>query len=139
MMRQSSTSNRLSQGQRKPPCHVTRLSGHACKRPGCRAWRRCLTCSAIRNAASAPCTLPAVAATTNVSADHLAALGPTLTDIAAHKAGIIKPGTPVVTAASDDVFSVIAEEARQQDAPLARVVEGQTYQVRSMDRSSTVF
>lgn len=82
---------------------------------------------------------PAVAAITNVSADHIAALGPTLNDIAAHKAGIIKPGTPVVTAASDAVLPVIAAEAQQQGAPLSRAVEGQTWRVRAMDHNGTVF
>lgn len=82
---------------------------------------------------------PAVAAITNVSADHLAALGPTLADIAAHKAGIIKPVAPVITAASGDVLPVIEAEARQQGAPLRRVTEGDTYRVRSMDRDGVVF
>lgn len=82
---------------------------------------------------------PAVAAITNVSEDHIVSLGPTLADIAAHKAGIIKPGVPVVTAASDAVLPVIAAEAQQQGAPLYRAVEGQTWRVRSMDRAGTIF
>lgn len=41
---------------------------------------------------------PDVVALTNVSLDHVQLLGPTLRDIAREKAGIIKPGAPVVTA-----------------------------------------
>lgn len=40
---------------------------------------------------------PTACAITSIGLDHLGALGPTLADIAWHKAGIIKPGAPVVT------------------------------------------
>jgi dihydrofolate synthase/folylpolyglutamate synthase len=39
---------------------------------------------------------PLLSIITNISFDHVALLGPTLTDIAREKAGIIKPGVPVV-------------------------------------------
>ena len=42
---------------------------------------------------------PLVAVITNVGHDHLTFLGPTLADVAYHKAGVIKPGVPAVTAA----------------------------------------
>ncbi len=41
---------------------------------------------------------PAVCAITNISLDHTQLLGDTLAEIAAEKAAIIKPGTPVVSA-----------------------------------------
>jgi len=41
---------------------------------------------------------PEVCIITNIGLDHQQYLGPTLTDIAMEKAGIIKPGVPVVTA-----------------------------------------
>jgi dihydrofolate synthase/folylpolyglutamate synthase len=40
---------------------------------------------------------PDVSVITSISYDHTAQLGPTLSDIAAEKSGIIKPGVPVVT------------------------------------------
>ncbi|WP_125703071.1 bifunctional folylpolyglutamate synthase/dihydrofolate synthase [Lacticaseibacillus daqingensis] len=42
---------------------------------------------------------PLVSVITSVGLDHAALLGHTLTSVATHKAGIIKPGRPVVTAA----------------------------------------
>ncbi|MHB8595110.1 MAG: bifunctional folylpolyglutamate synthase/dihydrofolate synthase, partial [Acidimicrobiales bacterium] len=44
---------------------------------------------------------PEVAVVTNVSYDHVEILGPTLADIAAEKAGIIKPGCQVVIGETD--------------------------------------
>jgi len=56
---------------------------------------------------------PAVAAVTNVSYDHVEILGPTLADIAAEKAGIIKPGCRVVLGETEpellELFSSAAE------------------------------
>lgn len=43
---------------------------------------------------------PRVAVITSISFDHVAQLGPSLTDIAWAKAGIIKPGRPVVSGAT---------------------------------------
>lgn len=56
---------------------------------------------------------PAVAAVTNVSYDHVDILGPALADIAAEKAGIIKPGSQVVIGETHpellEVFTSAAE------------------------------
>jgi dihydrofolate synthase/folylpolyglutamate synthase len=58
---------------------------------------------------------PAVAAVTNVSYDHVEILGPTLADIAAEKAGIIKAGCTAVLGENRpellEVFTKAAEEA----------------------------
>jgi len=58
---------------------------------------------------------PDVAVVTNVSYDHVEVLGPTLRDIAAEKAGIIKPGCRVVVGEMDselqDVFAAAAAAA----------------------------
>ena len=51
--------------------------------------------------------------------DHMEMLGDTLAKIAAEKAGIIKPGVPVVTALQDaEAEVVIGQRARQLRAPL---------------------
>lgn len=62
---------------------------------------------------------PAVAVITSISYDHTAILGDTLAKIAAEKAGIIKPGRPVVCAPQPgDVLDVVARIAAERDAPL---------------------
>ena len=62
---------------------------------------------------------PVLSVITNISFDHTAQLGDTLSAIASEKAGIIKPGVPVVLGEGDinevrDVFVVKAAEAGAQ-------------------------
>ncbi|MEN3167640.1 folylpolyglutamate synthase/dihydrofolate synthase family protein [Gluconobacter sp. OJB] len=65
---------------------------------------------------------PAVCVITPVSLDHEAFLGSTVAAIAGEKAGIIKAGVPVVSAAqAPDALNVIRHRAAELDAPL-RVV-----------------
>lgn len=64
--------------------------------------------------------IPVVAAITNVSYDHMEILGDTIQDIAYNKAGIIKPGVPVVTAATDEAYLVIQTVAKEQNSRLYR-------------------
>jgi dihydrofolate synthase/folylpolyglutamate synthase len=62
---------------------------------------------------------PDVVVLTNVSLDHVQLLGPTLEDVAREKAGIIKPGVPVVTAESDSAAArIFAAHAAAAAAPL---------------------
>jgi dihydrofolate synthase/folylpolyglutamate synthase len=58
---------------------------------------------------------PAVSVITSVGLDHTETLGPTIADIAWQKAGIIKPGAPVVTAVPE-------AEAAQTGSPLVRLL-----------------
>ena len=59
---------------------------------------------------------------TNIDYDHEQWLGDTLEKIAFEKAGIIKPGVPVITsAAAGKGLEVIAETAQQRRAPLTTV------------------
>jgi dihydrofolate synthase/folylpolyglutamate synthase len=61
---------------------------------------------------------PAACAITSISLDHRELLGPTIEIIAAEKAGIIKPGIPVVIGAQpDSVRQVLLEHARLVQAP----------------------
>ncbi len=65
---------------------------------------------------------PEVCAITSISLDHVATLGDTVEKIAFEKAGIIKPGVPVVAAPnSDAAMGVIARIAEERGAPLVRV------------------
>jgi dihydrofolate synthase / folylpolyglutamate synthase len=62
---------------------------------------------------------PMASIITNIQYDHQKWLGETLSSIATEKAGIIKPGVPVLTAADGkEALEVIAETARRQKAPL---------------------
>ena len=68
---------------------------------------------------------PLASVITNIAFDHQQWLGDTLAKIAAEKAGIIKPGVPVVTAADEpEALAVIEKMAREKNAPLIKV--GQT-------------
>lgn len=72
---------------------------------------------------------PLVSVITNVQFDHQQWLGNTLAQIASEKAGIIKPGVPVVTAASaPEALTVIMNTARRLGAPLTLVTERDTSQ-----------
>lgn len=62
---------------------------------------------------------PVACVITNISADHTQFLGDTLPQIAAEKAGIIKPGIPVVIGeAEGEVREVFASRAAQQGAKI---------------------
>ena len=85
---------------------------------------------------------PVVSVITSISYDHMQVLGNTLTEIAGEKAGIIKPGTPVVVSPQpDEAQQAIEAVAREHGSPLIRVgtdlrysplsrnLDGQTFQV----------
>ena len=62
---------------------------------------------------------PVVAVVTNVGRDHEEYLGDTIAAIAAEKAGIVKPGVPVVSGASGEAAVVIAARAATLGSPLS--------------------
>jgi len=65
---------------------------------------------------------PLVSVITPIDFDHQAYLGDTLEQIAAEKAGIIKPSIPVVTSADrPEAVSVIRNVCRERNAPLYRL------------------
>jgi dihydrofolate synthase/folylpolyglutamate synthase len=77
---------------------------------------------------------PIVAAITSLDFDHQAQLGDTLEAIAREKAGVIKPGVPVVCGPLPEAAdSVVAEVARAQDARMVRALEA----VRVTSRESS--
>jgi len=62
---------------------------------------------------------PAVSVVTSIGIDHTNTLGNTIEDIAWHKAGIIKPGVPAITAVTNPAaLGIIAKEARQRRTTL---------------------
>ena len=67
---------------------------------------------------------PLASVITNIAFDHQQWLGDTLEKIAAEKAGIIKPGIPVVTATDEpSALAVIEKIAREKNAPLIKAVQ----------------
>lgn len=85
---------------------------------------------------------PRVSVITSLSLDHTLVLGNTLTEIAAEKAGIIKPGAPVVSSPQkEEALHVLAKVSSERGCefilvgkhvefkPLSYSLEGQTLQV----------
>ena len=80
-----------------------------------------------------------LAVLTNINYDHVGSLGPELTDIAWHKAGIIKAGSLAVTAERNpDVLQVFQNEAKERDVPLFCLDKDFTYRVKKMDSSGAL-
>jgi len=68
---------------------------------------------------------PLVSVITTVSRDHQEFLGRTLSQIASEKAGIIKPGVPIVCGLpKGNAYSVIKERAGELEAPFLGVFDG---------------
>ena len=61
---------------------------------------------------------PEVAVITGVGLDHTEILGDTLEAVAREKAGIVKPGVPVISGAAGAPAAVIEEVAREKGSPL---------------------
>lgn len=71
---------------------------------------------------------PLVSAITNISLDHTAILGNTRAVIAVEKAGIIKPGIPVLIGESDEeTLPVFGRIATEQHSPLQLVQPAEHY------------
>jgi dihydrofolate synthase/folylpolyglutamate synthase len=70
---------------------------------------------------------PLASVITNVEFDHQEWLGHDLRSIAAEKAGIIKPGVPIITAAGEpEALAVIQEHSLARNSPLTWVTPAQT-------------
>ncbi len=83
---------------------------------------------------------PAVTVITPISYDHMAILGDTLPEIATEKAGIIKPGVPVVSAAQpDEALAVIRAVSHQQGAPLTLLGRDWTWELGGADLDGQTF
>lgn len=66
---------------------------------------------------------PVVTAITNIGIDHIIDLGPTLENIAWHKAGILKQGVPALTVSQDpEVLTVLEKRAAKKDVQM-RIVD----------------
>ncbi len=75
---------------------------------------------------------PQVSVLTNVALDHVQLLGPTLESVATEKAGIIKPGVPVVTAEGEGApLEIFRARAQAMRAPFSRLTPEQVTLLRT--------
>lgn len=82
---------------------------------------------------------PVLSAITSIGLDHRQHLGTTLAAIAFEKAGIIKPGIPVVVGrVAPEASAVIEAAAAERDAPLLRSALGTTVEARFDDGRATL-
>lgn len=71
---------------------------------------------------------PMVSAITNVQLDHQDLLGETIEEIAAEKAGIIKPGIPVISGDEEEpVKKILKKKAQQENALFSDVTGTETH------------
>lgn len=77
---------------------------------------------------------------TSISMDHCRILGNKISEIAAHKAGIIKPGAPVICIEQkEDAMEPIRAAAKAADTPLYEVHRDEVRKIFSDKRESIVF
>ncbi|MBC8356149.1 MAG: bifunctional folylpolyglutamate synthase/dihydrofolate synthase [Planctomycetes bacterium] len=80
---------------------------------------------------------PVVTVITSISFDHVQQLGRTLGEIAREKAGIIKPGVPLICGVTDDEpLNAIRDIAIERSAPLHRIGEDFDFQYTAPPRDS---
>jgi dihydrofolate synthase/folylpolyglutamate synthase len=84
--------------------------------------------------------MPDVAVINRIGMDHVRTLGPTLADIAGHKAGIIKPGIPVVVAEQPpEALAVVQAEAAAQHAPMTLAGRDFAWEIERREWDATHF
>ncbi len=75
---------------------------------------------------------PVLTVITDVSLDHTEHLGNTMTSVAENKAGIIKPGCPVVTSNTEtEVLKVITDTCEAQNSPCYQLGKDFNYKINS--------
>ncbi|MBP2637158.1 MAG: fpgS [Firmicutes bacterium] len=77
--------------------------------------------------------IPQVSIITNVTLEHTDRCGSTIADVARHKAGIIKDGVPVVTAAKGEPLDIIKKTAAEKGARVYVKEEQFTSKFMGMD------
>ena len=83
---------------------------------------------------------PEVCVITSISYDHMDVLGDTLAEIAREKAGIIKPGSIVVTAPQvPEAMDVLEDVCRQREVKLVRVGSDVSWRQKSLSPEKQSF
>ena len=84
--------------------------------------------------------VPEISVITRISLEHTALLGDTLAEIAREKAGIIKPGVPVVVGPQPaEALDAILEIAAERDAPVTVVGRDWSWHEQSASLAGQVF
>jgi dihydrofolate synthase/folylpolyglutamate synthase len=84
--------------------------------------------------------IPEVSVITPIGFDHTLLLGDTLSAIAVEKAGIIKPGVPVVVSPqASEAMDALAANAASKGSPLVRFDENVKYSITKRDAGGSVF
>lgn len=76
---------------------------------------------------------------TNVAVEHQDLLGESLEAIAAEKAGIVKPGIPLVTAATEPALTVLRRACEERGAPLLHVPAAYSWDRQALLPDGQVF
>ncbi|WP_339147067.1 MULTISPECIES: folylpolyglutamate synthase/dihydrofolate synthase family protein [unclassified Sutcliffiella] len=83
---------------------------------------------------------PVLSIITNVGYDHIGFLGTTIKEIAAHKAGIIKKGVPVISGEQKaEAKEVIRAEAKTNGSPISFMEEDFSYSLVDMEQEGETF
>ncbi len=83
---------------------------------------------------------PEISIITTVGYDHVKTLGPTLKDIAWHKAGIIKKTTPVVVGqVPKEAWEVIKKEAKGKKAQIYKLGKDFKIHIKSTSQEGAIF
>ncbi len=82
---------------------------------------------------------PILTVITSISLDHTRYLGDTVEEIAAEKAGILKPGVPLILDDSDPVPAAVIERIARERGVLYLTVNRQDFQIREADRNRVTF
>ena len=83
---------------------------------------------------------PEVSVITSISIDHTAILGDTLALIAAEKAGIVKPGVPVVVAPQQpEAMDTIRQITVERGSPIVEVENALSWEPRAADLNGQTF
>ncbi|QDP40751.1 bifunctional folylpolyglutamate synthase/dihydrofolate synthase [Radiobacillus deserti] len=87
---------------------------------------------------STNCLRPILSIITTIGLDHTSFLGESYAEIAEHKAGIIKPFTPIITGVQQkEALNVIERKASQEDAVIYRL--GQEFHIKSIHEQTCTF
>lgn len=77
---------------------------------------------------------PTLSIITNIHTDHLVEIGPDITDITRHKAGIIKRHVPVILGVkNEELLKIISEVAREKQSPIIIKKEATNQEFKALD------
>lgn len=82
---------------------------------------------------------PLICAVTSIGFDHMQYLGETLGEIAAEKAGIIRPGVPVFYSASSDESDSVIEKEAEKNGSFCKKIGKDAYEILGIEDKHIAF